>query len=131
MFESLPQGIKISITRSITTSFEKYMNEINWDERHYSTDSFIQHWRSYSQNHSSWFDKIDQQMRTNPAFHEELSHKINETIEKVLSTPPTKEQMETIETLVNELKIDDVDYCCKAEAKHIIYNLSAQLKKKS
>ncbi|WLR53007.1 hypothetical protein LC040_09020 [Bacillus tianshenii] len=130
MFESLPQGVKISITRSITTSFEQYMNQIDWDENKYSTDSFIQHWRTYSEKHAAWFEKIDQEMRSNPAFHEELSNKINETIEKVLSTPPTKEQMEEIDELINELDIDDIDYCCKAEAKYVIQELSNEVEKK-
>ncbi|OEH92846.1 hypothetical protein [Bacillus solimangrovi] len=130
MFESLPQGIKISIARSITTSFEQYMNQIEWDETAYSTSEFIQYWRKYSEEHASWFNKVNEEMRITPSFHKELTDKINELIEKVLSTAPTKEQMDKIDELVKELVIEDVDYCCKAEAKYVINKLTMEIEKK-
>lgn len=126
MFQSLPQGIKISVSRSIKTAFENYMNMIKWDEDKFKFENFVHFWREYSQKNASWFDKIDHETKMDKQFHQELTDKMNETIEKVLTTPPSQDEMDELQQLIQNLDIDDIDYSCKAEAKYHI----EQLKKK-
>lgn len=123
MLKNLPHGIKISISRSITTAFEQYMKDIQWDVEKFSPDTFMQEWRSYAGSNSSWFDQIDDEVKTHPSFHEELAAKINETIDKVLKEKPSKQQIEELDQLIMELMVEDVDYSCKAEAKYHIERL--------
>jgi hypothetical protein len=122
MFKDLSPGIKISITRSITTAFEQYMNRIDWNESKMDLAAFISDWRDYIQNQASWFDKLDSDIKNNPLFHEELAEKINETIEKILSEEPTKAQMDEIDALQKEVR-EEYDYSCKTEAKYVIEKL--------
>jgi hypothetical protein len=125
MFNSLPHGIKISITRSISAAFEQYMKSIQWDEQKYDLEAFVNYWRDYAEKNASWFDKMNEEMKSNPEFHEELAAKINETIEKILTEPPTEEQMKELDRLIQELGIEDIDYTCKTEAKYHIDRLKA------
>lgn len=129
MFKDLSPGIKISITRSITTTFEQYMSNIGWSESKFDLTNFVNEWRQYITNHSSWYDKVSDDIKNNSAFHEELAVKINETIEKILSEEPTKEQMEEIEVLQSKLG-EEYDYSCKSEAKYLIDFLKEEIKKK-
>lgn len=129
MFKDLSPGVKISITRSITTSFESYMSEIGWDEKKFNIDKFVEEWRKYITTSSSWYDKISDDVKNNSTFHEELAEKINETIDKILSEEPTKEQMDEIEKLQKDLG-EEYDYSCKTEAKYVIELLKKELKKK-
>jgi len=131
MFNHLPQGIKISISRSIKTSFERYIRKINWDEKCYDFDDFVEEWRNYSRKNSSWFNNIDDQMKADPEFHRQLAKKMNEMIDKIISTPPTKKQMEEIESLIKQLGIKDKDYCCKAEANYLVDKLRTELQRKN
>lgn len=130
MFQSLSQGVKISITRSIKTAFEQYMNNINWDDQKFNSDDFVRHWRDYSKENATWFEKIDEKMRLDSSFHQELTEKINETIEKIFKAPPTEKQMNEIDSLIKELEINDIDYCCSMEADYQINLLKEELKKK-
>jgi hypothetical protein len=129
MFNELSPRIKISITRSISTVFEQYMEKIKWDESKYNLEDFIQEWREYINNHASWFKQVSDETKTNLEFHEGLAVKINETIDKMLSEEPTSEQMEKIDLLQKEQQTD-YSYSCKAEAKYLINYLSKNLKKK-
>lgn len=122
MFKDLSPGIKISITRSIITAFEQYMNRIDWNESKMDLSAFIADWRDYIQNQASWFDKLDSDIKNNPLFHEELAEKINETIEKILSEAPTKAQMDEIDALQKEVR-EEYNYSCKTEAKYVIEKL--------
>jgi hypothetical protein len=122
MFKDLSPGIKISITRSIITAFEQYMNRIDWNETKMDLAAFFADWRDYIQNQASWFDKLDSDIKNNPLFHEELAEKINETIEKILSEKPTKAQMDEIDALQKEVR-EDYNYSCKMEAKYVIDKL--------
>jgi hypothetical protein len=122
MFKDLSPGIKISITRSITTAFEQYMNRIDWNESKMDLSAFIADWRDYIQNQASWFDKLESDIKNNPLFHEELAGKINETIEKILSEEPTEAQMDEIDALQKEVR-EEYDYSCKTEAKYVIEKL--------
>ncbi|WP_019394821.1 hypothetical protein [Priestia filamentosa] len=117
MLKDLPHGVKVSITHSITKAFEDYMSEIKWNESQYSSNAFIDQWKTYIRNNASWFKKIDEAMKESPEFHQELAVKINETIQKVVTEPPTEEQVAQLERLTKEQGNINVDYSCKAEAR--------------
>ncbi|PLS17762.1 hypothetical protein CVD28_08655 [Bacillus sp. M6-12] len=119
MFKDLSSGVKISITRSISTVFEQYMVGINWEESRFSLEAFVAEWQEYITNHASWYNKVDTEIKGNPLFHEELASKINETINKILSEKPTQEQINEIEAI--EVKLGkDIPYSCRAEARYVI-----------
>ncbi|MCM3574437.1 MULTISPECIES: hypothetical protein [Mesobacillus] len=119
MLKDLAPGIKISISRSISKSFEQYMSRIGWDENKYNLNDFIKEWREYIINSSSWYSQLSEEMKADPVFHEELAVKINETIEKVFNEEPTPAQIEEIEELQTKHG-KEFDYSCKMEAKYII-----------
>lgn len=119
MLKNLAPGIKISISRSISMSFEQYMSRIGWDENKYNLNDFIKEWREYIINSSSWYSQISEEMKADPVFHEELAVKINETIEKIFNEEPTPAQIEEIEKLQAKHG-KEFDYSCKMEAKYII-----------
>lgn len=119
MFKNLSTGIKISITRSITITFENYMREIKWNEDKYSLEDFVIQWRDYINETASWYNKIADSIKADPVFHEELATKINETIAKLLSEPPTTQQIEEITKLEKRLG-EKFSYSCKAEASFLI-----------
>jgi len=127
MFNELSPGIKISISRSISTVFEQYMEKIKWDENKYNLDDFMKEWREYINNHASWFSQVNDDIKGDSRFHEYLAKKINETIEKILSEAPTSDQVEKINQLQKNLNTD-YSYSCKAEAKYLIQSLSSQEK---
>ncbi|MBU8881089.1 hypothetical protein BGM26_19385 [Bacillus sp. FJAT-29790] len=129
VFKDLSQGIKISISRSITTSFELYMSGINWDENRFNIQKFVAEWREYINKHASWYNQVSDDMKANPALHEELAAKINESINKILSEKPTAAQMEEINRLQEGLG-EEHDYSCKMEAKYVIEKMKEKLKKK-
>ncbi|KAB2332536.1 hypothetical protein [Bacillus mesophilum] len=121
-FKDLSQGIKISVSRSITTSFERYMSNIQWDEEQFDIQRFVSEWQEYIQNHSSWYSQVSDEMKADPEFHQELAAKINEIIEKIFSEKPSDEQMEEIESLQKQTG-KEMDYSCKMEAKYVIEQL--------
>lgn len=129
MFKDLSSGIKISISRSISTVFEQYMNQIGWNEKKFDMKDFMKEWSHYINHNASWYDKIDDAIKNNPVFHEELADKMNQTINKILSEEPTKDQMDEIESLQQKLG-EEHDYSNKTEAKYVIDLLKEKLKKK-
>ncbi|MDF0727047.1 hypothetical protein PY093_09990 [Cytobacillus sp. S13-E01] len=123
MLKNLPHGIKISISRSITSAFEQYMKEIKWDEEKFDLEAFVGQWRKYADTNSSWFEQIDGETKAHPDFHQELADKINDTIKKILSEEPTEAQIHELDRLISEAGGKDIDYSCKAEAKYHIERL--------
>lgn len=119
--KSLARSIKISISLSVTTAFEKYMEKIQWDENKFNMIDFMNEWKEYISTQSSWYEQLDESIKNSPEFHEELAHKINSIIDKVLNDPPTKEQEEIISGHA-AITGEDYDYSCKMEAKYIINN---------
>ncbi len=105
------------------------MNDIGWNEEKFNIEKFVQEWKHYITGSSSWYDKISDEVKNDPAFHEQLAEKINETIDKILSEAPTKEQMAEIESLQKEWG-EEFDYSCKTEAKYVIEKYKELLKKK-
>jgi hypothetical protein len=123
MLKNLPHAVKVGITRSITRTFEAYMRDIEWDEQRFDPQVFMQRWRHYIVHHTNWFHSLDDRLKANPSFHEELADKINSVIDKVLSEAPTEEQLAKIESLAKQHGIKDVDVSCKAEADYQIGRL--------
>jgi len=117
--KSLSQGIKISISLSVTTTFEKYMEKIAWSEDKFNMVDFMSEWKDYITTQSSWYAQLDDSVKNDPEFHRELAVKINDIITKTLNESPTKEQIDIID---GHAKItgEDYDYSCKMEAKYVI-----------
>ena len=118
MYKQLSSGVKISITRSISTSFEAYLANIGWDEDKFSMEDFMKIWQKYFTENAAWFDKVPSEILNHPEFHEELAKKIDEVIAKILSEEPTAKQVKSIEALQKELGTD-YSYDCKAEAAYV------------
>ncbi|MCM3004641.1 hypothetical protein [Priestia koreensis] len=123
MLKNLPQGTKISITRSIHIAFEQYMSNIQWNENQFDINDFIQQWKQYIEQNASWFKNLDAETKADPIFHEELAVKINETIEKILAEEPTEEQIHKLEELTKSTG-KEIDYSSKLEARYLIDTLS-------
>jgi predicted ArsR family transcriptional regulator len=126
MLKNLPQGVKISITRSIQTAFEQYMSQIEWNEDRYQAEDFIRSWREYIEDHASWFERLSEEEKANPLFHQELADKINRTIEKIVNEEPTSEQIHQLNALLDEKGVQNITYSSKAEAKYWIDKLTAK-----
>ncbi|MBM7577918.1 hypothetical protein [Jeotgalibacillus terrae] len=126
MLQQLPTGTKISITRSINTAFEQYMNEIDWNEDRFNMVEFMNAWSKYITTQASWYENLEPSVKESPEFHEQLANKINETIEKVLEEEPTPAQIERIEQLQMSTGTE-MDFSCKAEAKYVIQTLERKL----
>ncbi|WP_134020549.1 hypothetical protein [Lysinibacillus sp. YR326] len=118
MYKELSSGVKISITRSISTSFESYLAGIDWKEERFSMEDFIASWQTYFKENAAWIEKIPADVLMSTEFHEEMAQKIDEVIAKILNEEPTAKQIETIETLQKELGTN-YSYNCKAEAAYI------------
>lgn len=118
MYKELSSGVKISITRSISTSFESYLASIDWKEERFSMEDFIASWQTYFQENAAWIEKIPADVLMSADFHEEMAQKIDDVIAKILNEEPTAKQIETIEALQKELGTS-YSYDCKAEAAYI------------
>lgn len=127
MYKQLSSGIKISITRSISTSFESYLASIGWDEDKFSMEDFMVIWQKYFTESAAWFDKIPQEILVSPEFHAEIAKKMDEIIAKLLSEEPTAKQIASIEILQKQLGTNYA-YACKAEAAYVEQLLKEKLK---
>ena len=127
MYKQLSSGVKMSITRSISTSFETYLASIGWEEDKFSMEDFMASWQKYFKENAAWIEKIPQEVLLSTEFHEEIAKKIDEVIEKVLTEPPTEKQIETINALQAQLKTE-YSYSCKAEAAYIEQILKEKIK---
>ncbi|MGG3955405.1 hypothetical protein ABEV15_01640 [Bhargavaea massiliensis] len=130
MLKQLPHRMKMNMTLSIKKVFERYMASIGWDETKYNAATLMEQWRHYLYNEATWFAELDDTIKTNPQFHEQLAARINEIIEQLVNEPPTDEQIAEINRLVERLGIDDFPYSCRLEAKYHIERLQQELKKK-
>lgn len=128
MYKDLSSGVKISITRSISTSFEMYLANIGWDDEKFSMDDFALCWQKYFTENSAWFDKVPQELLVSSEFHEEIAKKMDEVIDKILTEEPTKKQIDSIEKMQEKLGTN-YEYSCKAEAAYVEHLLKEQLKK--
>ncbi|MCP1143637.1 hypothetical protein [Lysinibacillus endophyticus] len=128
MYKQLSSGVKISITRSISTSFESYLASIGWDEDKFSMEDFVASWQKYFTENAAWFDKVPPEVLVSQEFHEEIAKKIDETIAKILNEKPTKKQIDSIEKMQKQLGTS-YTYGCKAEAAYVEQLLKEQLDK--
>lgn len=127
MYKGLSSGVKISITRSISTSFESYLASIGWDEEKFSMEDFVLSWQKYFTENAAWFDKVPQEVLISTEFHEEIAKKIDEVIAKILNEKPTKKQVESIGKMQEQLGTK-YTFDCKAEASYVEQLLKQQLK---
>ena len=118
MFKQLSPNIKGSITRSISQTFERYMKEIEWDEKRFDITHFVFMWESYIKEKTLWYKKLPEYVINSPQFHAEVANKINEVIERMLTEPATEEQIQRIEALQKGKK-KKYTYSCKAEAQFV------------
>ena len=128
MYKDLSSGVKRSITRSISTSFESYLASIGWDEDKFSLEDFVQGWQKHFTENAAWVNKVPNEVLMSTDFHTEIAKKIDEVRNKILSEAPTPEQVETIEQLQKQLGTA-YTYECKAEATYVEQLLKQQVKK--
>ena len=127
MYKQLSSGVKISITRSISTSFEAYLASIDWDENKFSMEQFMAFWQNYFKDNAAWIDKVPQEVLLSTEFHEEIAKKIDEVINKILNEEPTEKQKKEIAKLQKQLGTD-YQFDCKAEAAYVEQLLKDKLK---
>ncbi|MEK4629908.1 MAG: hypothetical protein ABS944_12265 [Solibacillus sp.] len=127
MYKQLSSGVKISITRSISTSFEAYLASIGWDETKFSMEDFMASWQSYFKDNAAWIDKVPQDVLLSTEFHEEIAKKIDEVISKILNEEPTEKQKKEIAKLQKKLGTN-YQFDCKAEAAYVEQLLKDKLK---
>lgn len=118
MYRLLPQGMKNSITRSIKSAFEAYMMNIKWDPALYNMDDFMMAWKESFEKGASWYEKIEDDIKSHASFHEGLAEKVNQVIDKILSEEVTEEQMEA---LTERYGADfSAEVSCQLEAKYYL-----------
>ena len=127
MYKQLSSGVKISITRSISTSFEAYLASIGWDEDKFSMEDFMAYWQNYFKDNAAWIDKVPPEILLSTEFHEEIAKKIDEVIAKIINEEPTEKQKNEIAKLQKQLGTD-YEFDCKAEAAYVEQLLKEQLK---
>ena len=127
MYKQLSSGVKISITRSISTSFEAYLASIGWDEEKFSMEDFMVSWQTYFKDNAAWIDKIPADILLSSEFHAEIAKKMDEVIAKMLNEAPTDKQVEAIAKLQKQLGTD-YKFDCKAEAAYVEQLLKDKLK---
>ena len=128
MYKQLSSGVKISITRSISTSFEAYLASIGWDEEKFSMEDFMVSWQTYFKDNAAWIDKVPADVLLSSEFHAEIAKKMDEIIAKILNEAPTDKQVAAIVKLQKELGTD-YKFDCKAEAAYVEQLLKDKLKK--
>lgn len=115
MYKGLSPNLKSSITRSITQTFEQYMESIEWSESKFKIEDYMSSWREYITTKALWYTEIADSVKVSPEFHEELTVKINEVMNRILEEPPTEDQIANIQMMQEQLDTH-YDYHCKAEA---------------
>jgi len=127
MYKQLSSGVKISITRSISTSFEAYLASISWDEDKFSMEDYMVSWQKYFKENAAWIDKIPTEVLLSAEFHEEIAKKMDEVINKILTEAPTEKQKKEIDKLQKQLGTD-YQFDCKAVAAYVEQLLKDKLK---
>lgn len=118
MYKNLSPNLKSSITRSITQTFEQYMETIEWSTSKFSIEDYMSSWREYITTKALWYAEISDEIKVSPEFHEELATRINEVINRILEDPPTEEQIAKIQMMQEKLNTH-YTYDCKAEAAYV------------
>lgn len=126
MFKNLSPNIKSSITRSISLTFEQYMSDIGWSEEEFNIETYMASWHDYITTKALWYSKIPDEMKLDSEFHEDVAQRINEIIHRILSDPPSEEQIATIQVMQEKLNTH-YQYACKAEAVYVESLLNKQI----
>lgn len=124
MYKSLLPSVKSSITKSISKVFEKYMGQIEWKEERFHLTDFMNTWKTYIENESKWYKQVPDEVKADPQFHESIAEKINQTIDRILTEPPSEEQVARIEARQESLHTS-YDYACRAEADFVENKLNS------
>lgn len=127
MYKQLSSGVKISITRSISTSFEAYLASIGWDEENFSMEDYMISWQTYFKENAAWIDKVPADVLLSEEFHAEIAKKMDEVIAKILNEAPTEKQKTDIAKLQKQLGTN-YSFDCKAEAAYVEQLLKNKLK---
>lgn len=118
MYKNLSPNLKISITRSITQTFEQYMAHIAWSEDKFRIEDFYASWREYITKKALWYTEISEDVISDPAFQEALASRVEEVLSRILQDPPTEEQIAEIQMMQEQLNTH-YEYNCKAEAAYV------------
>ena len=118
MYKQLPHGVKIGITRSIVVSFEKYMKEIEWNEEKFDMQQFVEQWKQYLYTKSTWVNKVDDELKGHPDFHQALAMKVNEKLTSLLMKTERRTS-----GAIKRNKVKHADEMCKLEAEYHIERL--------
>jgi hypothetical protein len=94
------------------------MSDIEWSEEHFNIETYMANWREYIINKALWYSKISEEMKLDNTFHEDIAQRINEVIERILSEPPSEEQIAAIQVMQEKLNTH-YQYDCKAEAVYV------------
>ncbi|WP_369900912.1 hypothetical protein [Bacillus manliponensis] len=116
MYKQLPHGVKVGITRSIVVSFAEYMAEIEWNEEKFDIQQFVEQWKQYIYTKSIWIQKVDDELKQHPDFHQALAVKVNEKIHEIIAEKPTAEQLQQLQGQ----NVHHADSFCKLEAQYHI-----------
>ena len=127
MFPTMSPGEKRSFTLSAKNCFIDYMRKIHWDDSAYDSQHFIYYWLAHSKEKAAWYNSVKDQLSSDPATAVQLQERVNSVIQNVIETPPTDDQIQEIETLINEYGLDDIDYCCRAEADFVLDQLKQKI----
>ncbi len=101
------------------------MSDIGWAEDKYNIEQFYANWREYITTKALWYEKIPDEIKANPKFHEDLAKRVEEVLVRVLNDPPAEEQIAQIEILQEKLGTH-YEYGCKAEALYVQNLLEAK-----
>lgn len=118
MYQLLPQGMKNSITRSIKTAFEMYMASIAWNPEQYNMNDFMVVWKKSFEKGSTWYDKIEDDVKNHAEFHQGLAEKVNQVVDKILEEAVTAEQKSILIERYGAEFFEGIS--CKMEAKYYI-----------
>lgn len=118
MYKDLSPNLKSSITRSITQTFEQYMEDIGWSESKFNIEDYMASWREYITTKALWYSEVENSIKESPIFHEQIAERINEIINRILDEPPTEQQIASIQMMQEQLNTHHT-YDCKAEAAYV------------
>lgn len=118
MYKDLSPNVKISITRSITQTFEQYMNGIDWNPEKSNVEDFIKSWKEYITTKALWYSEIPANIKESGEFQQQLADQVNKTLERIFNDPPTEEQIANIQMLQEQLNTY-IEYDCKLHAAYV------------
>ena len=83
MYKQLPHGVKMGLHAQLLFLL-KYMKEIEWNEEKFDMQQFVEQWKQYLYTKSTWVNKVDDELKGHPDFHQALAMKVNEKLTSLL-----------------------------------------------